>query len=40
LKNHIQLDNKSLYHALAPILNVILYSAWGYGFFKCSRKSL
>ncbi|PZR32342.1 MAG: hypothetical protein DI538_19665 [Azospira oryzae] len=37
--NNIQIEQKTLYHALVPILNVILYSAWGYGFIKCSRTS-
>lgn len=38
ISNNIQIDHKSLYRALSPILNVILYIAWGYGFFQCSRK--
>ena len=35
LKNEIKLNDKSLYYALAPILNIFLYSAWGYGFLLC-----
>lgn len=39
INNHLQIENKSLYHALAPILNIILYSAWSYGFLQCRKTS-
>ncbi len=38
LKNNIKIENKTLYHALTPILNIILYTAWGYGFILCQTK--
>lgn len=40
IQNHVEINNKSLYHALAPILNMVLYSSWGYGFFLCKKKIL
>lgn len=37
LKNNIKIENKTLYHALTPTLNIILYTAWGYGFILCQK---
>lgn len=38
IKHQIFIKHKSLYHALSPILNVIMYSSWGYGFIQCRKK--
>jgi len=35
--NKIQIENKSVYRSIMPILNVILYSAYSYAFLLCQR---
>ena len=35
IENNISLNHKSLYYALSPFLNIVLYSAWAYGFLLC-----
>ncbi|MEO6682912.1 MAG: hypothetical protein ABIN48_08800 [Ginsengibacter sp.] len=36
--NNLTIVNKSLYRAIMPVLNVILYSSFTYAFYLCAQK--
>ncbi len=38
LINNLTIKNKTLYHIIMPILNVILYSSYAYAFYLCKPK--
>jgi hypothetical protein len=37
LANDIEIENKTLYHAILPTANVVLYAGYSYAFFLCLK---
>ncbi|MFI5124727.1 MAG: hypothetical protein ACHQDF_05330 [Chitinophagales bacterium] len=38
LTNHIEINNKTLYNAILPSLNAIVYAGYGYAFILCRKQ--
>ncbi|HVY73806.1 MAG TPA: hypothetical protein VG890_03195 [Puia sp.] len=38
LINHIEIDNKSLYRAILPAVNAIVYAGYGFAFILCRKQ--
>ena len=38
LTNHIEINNKTLYHSILPSLNAIVYAGYSYAFILCRKQ--